>query len=120
MQGTLGLPAIEARGLPSATGGNNLWSCILTFSTASRPSTLEQFWNKPSVDNGLEIMLDPLRHSKPGEPKRKTAVSICQGKPLVAVNNQGKLNFGKLACNSAFNFHALRPRTLDIPDRVRV
>jgi hypothetical protein len=45
----------------------------------SKPSTLENFWNRPSVDNGLEIVLDPLRHSKPGEPKRKQAVSICHG-----------------------------------------
>ena len=45
----------------------------------SKLSTLENFWNRPSVDNGLEIVLDPLRHSKPGEPKRKQAVSICHG-----------------------------------------
>ena len=45
----------------------------------SKPSTLENFWNRPSVDDGLEIVLDPLRHSKPGEPKRKQAVSICHG-----------------------------------------
>jgi hypothetical protein len=45
----------------------------------ARPSTLENFWNAPSINNGLEIVLDPLRHSKPGEPKRKTAVSICHG-----------------------------------------
>lgn len=31
------------------------------------------------MDNGLEIVLDPLRHSKPGEPRRKQAVSICHG-----------------------------------------
>ena len=31
------------------------------------------------VDNGLEIVLDTLRHSKPGEPRRKQAVSICHG-----------------------------------------
>lgn len=45
----------------------------------ARPSTFENFWNQPSVDSGLEIMLDPLRHKRPGDPGRKTAVSICHG-----------------------------------------
>mmetsp|Transcript_77340 Transcript_77340/g.113277 ORF Transcript_77340/g.113277 Transcript_77340/m.113277 type:complete len:128 (+) Transcript_77340:55-438(+) len=45
----------------------------------SRPNTLEQFWHAPSVHNGLEVVLDPMRHSKPGEAPRKSAVSICQG-----------------------------------------
>jgi hypothetical protein len=40
---------------------------------------LANFWTRPSVDNGLEIVLDPLLHSKPGEPERKQAVSICHG-----------------------------------------
>jgi len=44
-----------------------------------RPNTLEQFWHAPSVHNGLEVVLDPMRHSKPGEAPRKSAVSICQG-----------------------------------------
>eukprot|EP00960_Hanusia_phi_P039789 754044-Hanusia_phi.AAC.5 len=55
-------------------------ACIrLTFALSDRKNPISSFVERPSIDSFLEIGLDPLRHDKPGAPKRRREVSIAAG-----------------------------------------